>query len=242
MKCDLEHFFATIADLVPTTEATRQPFIFSASSLPQPPELLTTDQLYIRRCKHGYNSYAYADALWFYSSRRTYRHLGLLILSVLFHERPSTAVLTLTHPASDIKHLVVEYEYRDRAASRYVARPYSFNYYPHNPTGYGYALTHVPIVDLPCFWLTNRKECIVSDDDWQRRDIVKGFGTDQASVWLAELFLKLSRPEISITDYDLEGEMGGRRCVGIMSAEAKLFLPGSIGWDETQWPPFVPEL
>jgi hypothetical protein len=241
MKCDLEHLFTSLADVVPTAEAIRQPFIFSATSLPQSPELLTTDQLYIRRCKHGYNSYAYADALWFYASKRTYRYLGLLILSVLFHEHPSAVVLVLTHPASDIKHLAVEYVYRDSAALGYVARPFSFSYYPHNPVGYAGHLAHVPVIDLPCFWLTNREECIVSDEERQRRDTVKGFGTDHGSVWLAELLLNLSRPESSITDYDLEGEMGGRRCVGNMSAEAKLFLPGSIGWDETQWTLHIPE-
>ncbi len=241
MECDLEHLFTSLADVVPTAESTRQPFIFSATSLPQPPELLTTDQLYIRRCKHGYNSYAYADALWFYASKRTYRYLGLLILSVLFHEHPSAVGLVLTHPASDIKHLAVEYVYRDSATPGYVARPYSFSYYPYDAVGYVGHLAHVPVMDLPCFWLTNQEECIVSDEEWQRRDTVKGFGTDQGSVWLAELLLNLSRSESSITGYDLEGEMGGRRCVGIMSAEAKLFLPGSVGWDERQWTPHVLE-
>lgn len=55
------------------------------------------------------------------------------------------------------------------------------------------------------------------------------FGIDEASVRLAQLCLNVGLPANPVTEYRLEGE-GGYRGVGIHSAEVRLFLPGSAGW------------
>ena len=62
------------------------------------------------------------------------------------------------------------------------------------------------------------------------RDTVIGFGNDKASVRLAELLLNAGLPQSQVVEYQLEDE-GGFRGVGIHSAEATFYLPGSLGWD-----------
>ena len=70
-----------------------------------------------------------------------------------------------------------------------------------------------------------------TDDDWNGRDTVIGFGNDDASVLLAELLLQLGSTENETDEVVLEGE-GSFRGVGIHSAEVAFWLPGSLAWPE----------
>jgi hypothetical protein len=72
------------------------------------------------------------------------------------------------------------------------------------------------------------------DEEWANRDTVRGFGTDVGSVRLAELLLNASQPDNPVDEYVFEGD-GGIRKVGYLSAEAKLKLPGSMGWNPDAW-------
>lgn len=231
-RCDLEHFFGKLADEIPTSTAGSDNFIFSCQTLPVPPAHLVTDRLVIRKQKHAYQSWFRADALWFQAHKSTYRQLGLLILAVIFHPTPSTVHLELTHPASDIKNVRIEFEYRNlnEIYPGYSTHPYALNYYPEEMEWHPWHNRHPNPADLPCFMLTNRHDLVVTEEDWENRDTIIGFGNDEGSVRFAELLLNASCPQNSVNEYVLEGEAGFRG-VGEHSAEVRLFLPGSLGWD-----------
>jgi hypothetical protein len=78
------------------------------------------------------------------------------------------------------------------------------------------------------------QDCSTTEEDWENRDTVIGFGNDEGSVRLAELLLNASTPQNQVDQYDLEGEAGFRG-VGELSAGVTLFLPGSPGWDSERW-------
>jgi hypothetical protein len=192
---------------------------------------MVSDRLIIRKSWHRYNWEYRADALRIQAHRATYRQLGLLILAVLFHEEPVQVRLDLTHPSSEIQHLLVEFAYCQEHYSDYCTRPYLFRYSPQETQRHPwfYTLGGVRVEDLPSFMLTNLA-AEYSEEAWSRRDTVRGFGLDRATVRIAELLLNASRPENDVLEYELEDE-GGFRGVGVHSAEVRLFLPGSLGWD-----------
>lgn len=178
-----------------------------------------------------------ADALWFYACEQTYRQLGLLILAVVFQPDVPGVDLELTHPASDIRHLCITYEHPNLndVPPGYTTRPYALNYYPDEAASHPWASRGLAPSELPCFWLTNEQEFMPTEEDWARRDTVKGFGTDTGSVRFAALLLNLGCPQNAAREYALEGDAGVRG-VGTMSAEARFILPGSVAWDVAQWP------
>jgi hypothetical protein len=234
MRCDLTTTFQPIAAALPTTIDGAHHIILSAANLPQPADHLATDQLIIKRLKHEYSDCYRADALWFQAHRHTYGYLGLLIFAVLFHAEPIAVHLDLLHPASDIKHLVVSYEYPSDDYPGYHTRPHACCYYPSDPSGYLAQWRPLDAYDLPCFYLTCWQNHPFGEDEWNARDTVRGFGSDQGSARLAELWLNASQPDNSITEYTLESD-AGYGGVGHLSAEATFFLPGSLGWMEDEW-------
>ncbi len=238
MTCDLEKVFGELANGVPSSPTANVNFIFSAEILPVSPTQMVTDRLLIRKATHSYNDYDLRDALWFYAHKNTYRNLALLILSVIFHSELPRVQIEITHPKSDIKYLVIEFEHiaLDDCVG-YLTRPYGFNYFPQEIERHPWYYQHhfnSSLDDLPCFYLASSKGHPLTDADWKNRDMVRGFGRDQSSVAFAELLLNVSRPENKVDEIDLEGE-GGFRGVGIHSTEVKLNLPESLGWIDSDW-------
>jgi hypothetical protein len=233
MPCDLDILFGQVSQTMPTSTDGNHTVLFSAQTLPVPELQLKSDRLIIKKYFHDYRPSFRVTAIWFQAHKLVYRQLGLLILSVVFEAAPNRIDLELTHPASDIKHLLIDYPYRGYDPEEgYVTRHYGFQYSP--------ALTekhpwiHTPPVDpddLPVFRLTNQEESIITDDQVQGRDTVVGFGLEEGSVRLAELLLNMSLPHNSVNEYVLERE-GGYRGVGTHSAEVRFFLPGSVGWED----------
>jgi hypothetical protein len=238
MTCDLERVFGELSRVIPASIADRDHnFLFTAETLPQPPAHMETDRLYIAKGIHDYDSCFRADALWWFATKDTYTHLALLILAVLFHPEPDKVDVRLTHPASEIKHLIVEYEYPplDLLPSGYIARPFALNYYPDETERFPFG-DHQDVSDLPCFYLTATEFRGHPDEEWLRRETVTGFGTDHAAARFAELLLNATRLDNPLVEYNLEGD-GGWRGVGQLSAEVRLWFPGSDAWDPSQWPP-----
>jgi len=233
MARDLETTFGLLAERVPTGPVGDIDFVLSAGDLPAPPASLDTDRLIVHRRWHGYNADYRADSLWFQASRETYRQLGLLILSVLFHEQPAQVRLAVCHNRSDIRQLIVEYEYPEEDYPGYQSRPHRYCYYPGETARHPWYWTPggVHAEDLPRFLLTAQDED-AGDETWAARDQVIVCGSDRALVRLAELLLNADRPDNPVVEYQLEGE-GGFRGVGIHSAEVQFFLPESLGWDGT---------
>ncbi len=216
---ELEQYFGQLADQIPTVADGNHDFIFSTRTLPVCPPRLVTDRIIIRKLKGDKPSGFRFDLLWFEAHKRTYRELGLLILSVIFQPEPDQVQLELNHPASNIKHLIVRFEYQDldEVYPGYTTRPFAFSYYPDETKRHPWYDQHPNVNSLPCFFLTNLEECIVTEEQWAQRDTIIGFNTDEASVRLAELLLNIGRPENTVDQYDLEGE-GGFRGVGEQSA------------------------
>jgi hypothetical protein len=234
MQCDLAGHFSTIAATIPQVRDGNHHLFLSAHNLPIPPVELNTDQLLVARLQHGYNDCYRADALWFQARKQTYTYLGLLILAVLFHPEPTSVHIALHHPASDIKHLLVEYAYPGDTYPGYHSRPYGLCYYPDDPSGYGHRWSRFDRFDLPSFYLTCWRKQPITEEEWQSRDTVRGFGSDTGSAQLAELLLNAGHPLNTITQLTLESD-AGYGGVGRLSAEATFFLPGSLAWSEQDW-------
>src|SRR3954452_2916700 len=132
MECDLERMFGDLAGELPTSTAGDEDFVLSAQTLPISPPQMRTSKLLISKGVHGYNGWYRADSLWCQASRHTYKHLGLLILAALFHPQASKVHVELTHPDSEIKNLVIDFEHisSDDLTPGYHTRPFALNYYP----------------------------------------------------------------------------------------------------------------
>jgi len=241
LNCDLKSIFGELAKQVPTATTGNERFLFSPQNLPVPDSELQTDQLVIKKHRHFYGislsdkleANFPVDNISVQAQKETYKNLGLLILSVLFHPEPQQVHLNLLHPDSEIKHLVVKFEYpKIEEISGYYSQPFGFGYVPMETSRHPWIHRELSPYELPCFYLANWDGPKYSEEeDLKNRDTLIGFGNDKASVLLAELLLDASTPQNPVVEYELEGELGFRG-VGKHSAEVQLWLPGSIGWDD----------
>lgn len=232
MKCDLERYFGELADQIPTSDDGNHEFIFSSQTLPIPPATMQTNRLVIKKTEHHYGSYR-TDLLLLYAHKKPYRHLGLLILSVVFHSQLAKVEIELTHPESQVKKLIIEYDFEplEELPGGYHTQPYGFVYYPEEIGKHPWKHLNCNPYSLPGFSLTNAEDCLVTEEDWKNRNTLKGCGSDIGSVRFAELLLNASRPEETGNEYALEGEVGYRG-VAPGSSEVTLYLPGQLFWDE----------
>jgi hypothetical protein len=239
LKCDLEKLFKEVDNKLFIATNEGENFIFSSETLPIPLSKLETEQLVIKKGQHFYSRVSSSDleftarydVIRWQAHKETYKNLGLLILAVLFHPDIDQVNIELTHPLSEIKHLVVAYSHpKLQHIDGYVSRPFALGYEPKQTEGYLNTVSNFQPSDLPCFYFANWNSPIYNDAEWKSCDTVIGFGNDVGSSWFAELLLNASLPSNKIVEYRLEGEMGYRG-VGPGSAEVKLYLPGSLGWD-----------
>ncbi len=231
MNCDVEEIFGTIADHIPTSEDTE--FVFSAEVLPQPPPLLETNQLVIRKGER--TSYSYTvnrvDALHFQAHKRTYRVFGLLFLARVFHSELPEIHIRLTHAESDIHEIILDYRIGTwPLIPEYQTRPDKFTYWPEAAEKYRHSILRIPDQFLPRLSLTDASKVPdTQTSEWAARDILRCAGSDCGNVLFANVLLNLSRPEEIAQEFTLEGEFGFGG-VGRGSAEVTLWLPGSDGW------------
>jgi hypothetical protein len=234
-QCDLQTIYSDLALQIPTETGGYESITLSSENLPLPPFKMESGNLYIVKTKHNYNNWFETDLLWFYARKETYRYLGLLILSVVFHQRVPKVEIKLSHSHSEIKNLIVEYAPRNinKLPSGYHTQPFAFEYYAQLTAKHPFDRCVLP-KDLPCFELSNSKGLSFTDEDWKQRDTVKIFGSDIGLVAFAELLLNFSVPHNDLDEIQLEGESGFRG-VGVSSAELSLFLPGHLAWTEEHW-------
>jgi hypothetical protein len=238
MQCDLENIFGELAKQVPTDADAS--LILSAHNLPVPPPRLTTDRLYIEKSHHEYNYCHRVDALYFHAHKETYRNLALLIFAVTFVPKSYSVHLTLTHPASQVRNLIIENSYvsLEDSMSGYLAHPAGFNYWVEEATTRHFNTYRHPRY-LPCFGLTNMHDFVVNQEAYQNRDTVRCFGLDEGHALFAELLLNVSRPQNQGNEFRLQGESAGYeadRGVGVSSAEVVIILPGDGYWNRQNWP------
>lgn len=227
---DLETVFGKFSDVIPT-KLIDDVFIMSSKNIPRAKEYMSTDKIIIEKGFHDYLDYYRADMITIHSSKRTFRQIASLMLSVIFHDDISEINLNLINPISDIKMLTISYDHVDiDQALGYVTRPFALGYEPKETPRFPVGLTGDPY-DLPCFFLSGSAEQLLqTSEDWNRRNILRGFGRDRGFILFAQLLLDISRPDAIITEYKLEGPagIGG---VGPMSAEVRILLPGHPYWN-----------
>jgi len=242
---DLERLYGDAAARLPTShdydaafdagQPDRARATFDRGCLPTPSADLTTARLCVTGRFHSYNSLT-VDAIHVSAHRETYRALGLWILAGLLTPGPNRHVLTLTHPASDARRLVVDTMYRqldDGSGLRTEAS--GAVYFPTRRRRL--ALDDAPTCadELPHVFLTDAEQVI--GRGWPGdplRDTVVGFASDRGAYAIAELLLDVSQAWNDELEYTLEGPygLGG---VTADSAEICLWLPGSLGWKEHDW-------
>lgn len=202
-------------------------FRFSAAFAPDLPTSLRTDALVVTKSFCVYNGCWRADCLDVFASKGTLRGLSLVVLAALFLPADSTVEIELTHPASEVRLLRVCAPTGERDL---VTRPESFEYWPTTRPRHPWDDQQPDPSDLPSFQLTSADETGgVSEDDWRHRDTIVGFGNALATARLGSLLLDLGVPASRTDEVHLEGE-NGVRGVGLLSAEVRLWLPGSLGW------------
>jgi hypothetical protein len=228
MSCDLRRVFGGLAARIPNDPD--ESIVLDSSVLPVPAATITTDRLVIDRGYHYYDSIWRADLLALYAEKDTYAHLALLTASVLLNPTVRQVEVALVHPESRIRRLRIRSESADREDSPGLrVQPTSLLYSPSKVEKHPWPLPAGGPRELPGFFLTNSDEMIRSDEGWETRDTVVGFGTERGTANFIELLLDASRTSSSVNEFELESEAGFRG-VAPRSCEARLWLPGSFGW------------
>jgi hypothetical protein len=211
--------------------------VLSALSLPEPPHHADLDDVVIIKSFHHHQGYLNArfDTLILFARPATLRMLGLLVLARLFHPKPTPIRLDLTHPASSIRALVLDFDPDEQATfvPGYRTRAESLTWWPKPSERFPLSDRPFPTWLLPAFNLTNEENVISAQpQDWEARDIVRCAGTDVGNVLLGEVLLNASLPGAS-PEIDLETDVGlGGVAPG--SPQLRITLPESLGWHE-EW-------
>ena len=201
LPCGLEHHFGEVADQLPVERG--EVYRFDAAGVPAPPPRLSTPAIRVRL---GYKAVWFNDdiiemreVLSIEATKRAYRLWGILILAGVFHASDDPIVIGLNHPDSAIRDMRVGGRPLIAGDPRgYVTSPLSFEYSPGESHRYPWPGA-VDEEHLPCFWFAR------AGMDVERSKVV-GFGTDRASVRLAELLLNIGLPANPLDEYLLDGD------------------------------------
>ena len=229
VDCDLEAAFGALASSLPEDREEEPGWLkLSAANLPVPRSELVTSRLCMTWGYHFYGNHP-VESVSIQVDKATCRHLGLLILSCVFHREPGQVIVHIRHPESKITRLVLKYEWGDEKRSGYVSQPLCFNYYPKLPARHPWVDTAFKPRDLPVLGLTNEDEMVFSPEHFAGRNVAIGFGEAKPSCRMAALFLNAGLKANHQLEFQLEGECG-LRGVGFESAEIMIWLPGSLGY------------
>jgi hypothetical protein len=229
-QCDLNAIFGGLASRVPDGPPGYGEFVFHQQILPVPPVSLTSDRIVIRKGVHYYNSCYRADGLETFLSAQTSRELGLFLLACGFHGPGETTTLTLSHPESDIRRIVVTADEVTLAdlPTGLSMKPFALQYFVAETEEHPW-LHDCCSHDLPRFALSNAHNSIATDEQWRARDTIWIEGFSRGEFRFAELLLNAGCSWNTVREYSLEGD-AGYRGVAPMSAELRIFLPGSHAW------------
>jgi hypothetical protein len=225
MKCDLNILYRELGEQLSTAMVNEENFSFSSGNLLVPHTEVLTYSMYTEKRFHEYESGYRMDSLWFYADKNTYKHVGLLLLSVVFHKLSDPIYIKLINPKSDIKQVIVNSPNSSvsEVIEGYYVQPNLFVYRPQIIGKHPFERDIDPR-NLVRFALSNTREFLSTEEEWKSRDTIYIYGNDTSFILLAELLLNASLPNNETEEYELEGE-GGFRGVGKWSAEVKFLLP-----------------
>ena len=225
---DLHQVFAELRSSVPESPPDEVDFLFSHDNLPMPPPQLSSTRIHFRKTTRDYNGWYRVDRLALYVDEQACRDLGLFLLACAFHD-PEQCVLELSSAWSEVHSVVYRAQWpEDDPPVGLVQRPTTFRYFPSLTKKHPW-LHENDVSSLPLLALSNETECILSDEEWHRRDTVFVESSTAGTVRLAELLLNAGCSWNKVREYDMEGDAGFRG-VAPMSAELRLALPGSDHW------------
>ncbi len=225
---ELEQHYAALAAQVPDGPPDEAEFLFRRESFPVPPAELKSSRVFFRKIARDYNGWHRVDHLALFVDERTARALGLHLLACVFHD-PESSVLAVSSEWSEVRRVVYRARWpADDPPLGLVQRPATLRYVPSPNKKHPWLHENDP-ASLPLLALSNETEMVLSDEEWRARDVVFIESGAVGTVRLAELLLNASCPWNTVREYELESDAGFRG-VAPMSAELRLFLPGSDHW------------
>lgn len=228
-KCDLATFCSNWINEIPMGKDVC--YAFRSENCPIPPLVIETEALIIKKTYRGFHPNYRVDAVEIFAKKETLRSLGLFLLASVFHTELPIIQINLINELSDIKTIYIESMHHVVCETPgFHTKPFVFNYWPNDVFKHPWQYHKIiNPYDYPRFFLTNKDDFCHTDDDFAKRDAIRGFGGDTGTVLLAELLLNMSRDENAQDEFQLEGE-GGFRGVGPMSCWVEIWLPGSFNW------------
>jgi len=222
----LEQWSAPILARLPhSTDGDDDEFRFEAEQLPEVPSELTTEALILRPSAHIYRPSFRVDRVECFAGKDGYASLGALLATLLVRPPSERVVLELSDPRSEVRRLAIEAPYSREETLGLQQLTNGFTYDPmpvqKHPWDFPFPEHHYPWLAL-----TNDADYCRTEEDWARRDLLRGFGSAIGVAKLAQLLLDLSREGNEITEVELECE-GGFRGVAALSAEIRFWLPGN---------------
>lgn len=202
---------------------------YEHGSLPLPPPGLSSGRIIVCGGTHSY-PWLSVDYIQVHAHRETYRALGLFIMAGLLAPGPRRFELALTHPASQVRRIILDTSYRESYWAGLLTEPREIAYLPAPRKGYPLGDLQAAPRQLPSVSLTDREG--MADRDWPGdpvRDTLTGFGSDLGAYQVGELLLDISQAWNETAEYTLEGPYGFGG-VAPRSAEIRFWLPGGFGW------------
>lgn len=197
--------------------------LFDVTSFPELHDEYFVDNLVLR--KSGLTSGTFRiDGIDWIGRKPVFQSLGLVTLASIFHSK--SVCIHLTHPETQVKKLMLELDFKFRLheiSGAFVSLQ-KFEYWPEQAfrerfdefdNKYAY----------PHFRLSNADDFCISDEDWEKRDVVRGFGSLEGLAYMAQFLLDVSRPSSEHGEYVFETE-GLFRRVAPMSHMARFFVEG----------------
>jgi hypothetical protein len=211
----------------PDSAEAQTPFKLDSSNLPVLPSEIADPNLIISATKIQYLPGVRGDFLEFLAEPATYGRLGLLALAVLFDKNRDSVRLNLTNPGSSVKYLCLEFRYySEEGVSGYRTRPWTYGYVTEDIDSSYSPMARIPSVRRPVLRLTNLNDSFCTEQDWDNRDTVKGFGTGEGTAAIAEVFLNLSIPANAERVFYISNFLQ-RGSLGPFSAEVYFWKPQS---------------
>ena len=242
----LVEFSAQAAKLVTAFNADRGTSL-SREALPVPPDQIDTNTVAAITTGPAdiYDQSAPVERVSIFAPRQTFRNLGILAMSTLFHENPKEVVVNLLSQVVEselkeagfgshtiLRRMVFRFDHPAAAGVNELWEiPKEFQYWP-NPASrhpwHPLASNDSPY-DLPHAYVSDAEDIARAGS---LRDTLFGFGNASATARFAELLLNIGHDQTEADSCELECEVGFRG-VGPGSVELMLHTPESVAWECT---------
>jgi hypothetical protein len=219
----LEHIDISI--LEPVLAGRHDEVEIKASSLPRRLEALYTDAIVGKKSYHYYENFYRAESLNFFLEQSDCQRLAVVLLTVAMHGSCGLE-LALTNRHSELRSIRLP---PPRSRLRDIGLRYVGKSFRYSPKAVRPLTSDASVEDKPVFRLTSHNTR-VAPSDWEKRSVVELDISDFGLLLLVSMLLDLGVAATGAMELELAG-LGGR-AVGPGSAEARFWLPGSIGWNE----------